>query len=311
MLATASLPLEQTYKSVLSGYLRDGDESHLNEAYEIGREALWAGYGLVGLINLHCTALVSCVQEGDHGNTVINTAAASGRLLMQATAPFTILQINQTESNAALRRLNGMFEESTNRIAHALHDDATQLLSVAYLELSQLRSEVPDTMQERIDRLTGYLDQTCEQLRHLSHELRPPMLEHLGLLPSLRNLVGSIQRRNGLDITLHAPDIERGLLRDVELPLYRAVQEGLTNIVRHAHANHAWVTLEISPDQVACSIRDDGMGISSETASNSNPDAGLGLLILRERIAILQGTVDIQSNPGSGTNLRVRIPLTV
>jgi len=311
MLAAASLPLEQTYKSVLSGYLRDGDESHLNEAYDIGREALWAGYGLVGLINIHCTALVSCVKENDIGNSVIDTAAASGRLLLQATAPFTLLQVNQTESNAALRRLNGLFEDSTNRIAHALHDDATQLLSVAYLELSQLRSEVPDTAHERIDRLTGYLDQTCEQLRHLSHELRPPMLEHLGLLPAVRNLIGSIHRRNGLDITLHAPEIERGLLQDAELPLYRAIQEGLTNIVRHAHAKHAWVTLEMSPDKVICSIRDDGVGISPETANNVNPDAGLGILILRERTAILQGTVDLESTPGSGTNLRVTIPLTV
>ena len=232
-------------------------------------------------------------------------------MLMQATAPFNVLQFNQSENNSALRRLNALFEESTNRFAHALHDDAGQMLSVAYLELSQLRKEVPEPVRERVDRLSSYLDQTREQLRHLSHELRPPMLEHLGLLPTLRNLIGGFQQRYSLNITLDAPDIERGTLSDVELTLYRTIHEALTNIVRHSRAKKAWIKLRVFPDRVVCSIRDNGIGFNPDAVYDDNPDTGLGLINVRERIAALQGNVDVESQPGLGSCVRVTIPLTV
>ncbi len=311
MLATVSPDLENTYRSALGEYLRDGDESHLNDAYEFGYQALESGYSLVELINFHCTALATCLREGHFSLSITETSAAAGRMLMQATAPFNVLQFNQSENNSALRRLNALFEESTNRFAHALHDDAGQMLSVAYLELSQLRNEVPESVRERVDRLSSYLDQTREQLRHLSHELRPPMLEHLGLLPALKNLVSGFQQSYGLDINLDAPNLERGMLRDMELPLYRAVHEALTNIVRHARAKKVWISLHLFPDRIVCSIKDNGVGFSPDAITNSDPDTGLGLINLRERIAAMQGDVDIKSQPGLGSCVRVTIPLTV
>lgn len=311
MLEAAPPPLEDNYRTALYGYLHDGDEAHLNKAYEFGYEALESGYSLVELINFHCTALASCLREGNSPLSVADATAAGGRMLMQATAPFNILQLNQTENNSALRRLNALFEESTNRFAHALHDDAGQMLSVAYLELSQLRNEVPASASERIDRLTTYLDQTREQLRHLSHELRPPMLEHLGLLPSLRNLVSGFQQHYDLKITLDVPELERGVLREVELPLYRTIHEALTNIVRHARARQVWITLKVFPDRVVCAIRDNGMGFEPDMTIGSGSDSGLGLINLRERIAALQGSLDIESSPGQGSCVRVTIPLTV
>ena len=311
MLATAHPSLEESYRSALEKYLGDGDESHLNEAYEFGHKALESGYSLVEMIDIHCKILASCLREEHPLLSVADTSAAAGRMLMQATAPFNVLHLNQSENNSALRRLNALFDESANRFAHALHDDAGQMLSVAYLELSQLRNEVPQSFRERVDRLSSYLDQTREQLRHLSHELRPPMLEHLGLVPTLRNLIGGFLDRYGLDISLDAPDIERGTLRDVELPLYRSVHEALSNTVRHSRAKKAWITLRVFPDSVECSVRDNGIGFNPEAVFDDNPDTGLGLLNLRERIAALQGTVDIESRPGFGSCVRVTIPLTV
>ena len=311
MLAPAPKPLGDSYRAALGRFLRDGDEAHLNEAYEFGYEALESGYSLVELINFHCTALAACLRKDNPDLSVADATVAGGRMLMQATAPFNILQLNQSENNSALRRLNALFEESTNRFAHALHDDAGQMLSVAYLELSQLRKEVPVSARERVDRLTAYLDQTREQLRHLSHELRPPMLEHLGLLPSLRNLVGGYKQRYGLKITLDVPDLKRSALREVELPIYRTTHEALTNIVRHAKAKQVWITLNIFPDRVVCAIRDNGMGFDPDMTSHTRTDSGLGLINLRERIAALQGALDIESSPGQGSCIRVTIPLTV
>jgi len=311
MLATVRPSLDESYRSALEKYLGDGHEAHLNEAYEFGHKALESGYSLVEMIDIHCKILAACLREEHPSRSIADTSAAAGRMLMQATAPFNVLQLNQSANNSALRRLNALFEESTNRFAHALHDDAGQMLSVAYLELAQLRKEIPESLHERIDRLSSYLDQTREQLRHLSHELRPPMLEHLGLLPSLRSLISGFLERYGLDITLDAPDIERGTLREVELPLYRTVHEALANTVRHSHAKKAWITLRVFSDRVECSIRDNGIGFNPEAVFDENPDTGLGLLNLSERIAALQGNVDIESKPGLGSCVRVTIPLTV
>lgn len=311
MYEAAALALEKTYRTALSDYLHDGDESHLNEAYEFGYETLESGHSLVELINFHCTALTACLREGDISLSATEAAAAAGRMLMQATAPFNILQMTLSENNSALRRLNAVFEESTNRFAHALHDDAGQMLSVAYLELSQLRDELPESSRERLDRLCGYLDQTREQLRHLSHELRPPMLEHMGLLPSIRNLVNGFRQKYGLDISLDVPDIKREVLGAVELPLYRTIHESLTNIVRHADAKQVWITLRAFPDRVDCSVLDNGIGFDTDLAISSGADRGLGLINLSERIAALQGTVEIDSRPGRGSCIRVSLPLTV
>lgn len=311
MLAPTNKPLEDSYKLALGKYLRDGDEAHLNEAYEFGYKALESGYSLVELIDFHFATLALCFREENSAHSVADATAAGGKMLMQAIAPFSILQLNQSENNSALRRLNAIFEESTNRFAHALHDDAGQLLSVAYLELSQLRNELPESTRKRLDRLATYLDQTREQLRHLSHELRPPMLEHLGLLPTLRNLVIGYQKRYGINITLNASELERGVLREVELPLYRTIHEALSNVIRHAHAKEVLITLNVFPEHVVCTVRDNGIGFNPDLTHHNRTDSGLGLINLRERIAALQGALDIESTPGQGTCIRVTIPLTV
>jgi len=307
--SSAAVPLEQSYKSILGDYLRDGDEAHLNAAYEIGREALRSGYGLVGLVNVHYAALVSSLREEPFSASMAEMASAAGRVLLETAAPFSVLHVDSAESNAALRRLNALFEEAANRIAHSLHDDATQMLGVVYLELALLRSEAPDSMRARVDRITRYLDQTCEQLRHLSHELRPPMLERLGLVPALRYLIAGFRHRHKLTVELDAPDLEERLPLEVELMLYRAVQEGLRNAVRHAYANNSWVKLRAGSSRVTCAIRDDGKGFDTSTAAiEADGKGGLGLVGMRERASVLGGTITIQSSPGQGTELRISIP---
>lgn len=311
MLAITTPDLATQYREALRDYLRDGGESHLNKAYDLGHEAIGSGYGLVEMIDLHCTAVAACLEEGVSPLSPAETSAAAGYMLMQATAPFNIMQISHSENNLALRRLNALFDESTNRFAHALHDDACQMLSLAYLELSQLREEVPEPTRERVDLLGSYLDHIREQLRHLSHELRPPMLEHLGLLPCIRNLAIGFARTYGLDISVDIPDAKRDVFRSVELPLYRAIHEALTNIARHAHAERAWIALERFPDRVECSVRDDGVGFDPDTHAGADSGEGLGIINLRERIGSLQGTVNIESRPGKGTCVCLSLPLTV
>lgn len=307
MVQTISPLLEERYKSAFDDYLRGGNESHLSEAYEIGHQAVEAGCSLVDLINIHCDALAARLANARTGDSMGVLAAAAGRMLLQATAAFTVLQVSQSENAAALRNLNALYEESANRFAHALHDDAAQMLSVAYLELSQLRSEVPASALDRVERLSGYLDQTCDQLRDLSHELRPPMLEHFGLAPALRQLARGLEQRYGISIILELADIPRENIRNAELTLYRAIHEALTNVVRHAHAQQAWVRLEFLNDIAECSIRDDGKGFDPDHYNNA--ESGIGLMNLRERITLCRGHLLIESTPGGGTCVRINLPL--
>lgn len=309
MLQAVSLSLEERYKSAFENYLRGGDESQLSEAYDIGHQALESDYSLVNLINVHCDALSNWLGRSQTAQPMTALATASGRMLMQATAPYTVLQKSESETASALRKLNALYDASTHRFAHALHDDAAQMLSVAYLELSQLREEVPDSARERIERLSTYLDQTREQLRHLSHELRPPVLEHFGLATAVRHLAGGFEQRYGLAIDLKLAELDRELIRAIELSLYRAVHEGLTNVIRHAQATQAWVRIDVVDQVVLCTVRDNGKGFEPQLCASTNPDAGLGLISLRERISACLGKLEVESIPGQGTCLRITLPL--
>lgn len=302
-------PLEDAYKSILRDYLRDGDETRLSAAHEIGRRALHAGYGLIGLMSVHYTALVACLREDSNTARIAQKASAAGRVLLESAAPFSVPRDEAASDGESLRRMNASFEEAADRLAHALHDEASQLLSVVYLELSLLRDEVPASAYQRIDRIKDFLDQTYEQLRHLSHELRPPLLEQHGLIFALEYLVAGFERRSDIPITLHAPERLQRLPRPVELAFYRSVQEALTNVSRHARASRAEVTLAVSDGEIVCTVEDDGVGFNADSASSSSREGGLGLAGIRARVEALRGSFAIAAASGRGTRLHIGVPL--
>src|SRR5690606_38506679 len=159
----------------------------------------------------------------------------AGRFLIECLSPFEVLQLGNKEANAALRRLNQILEEEAKRIAHVLHDEAAQMLATVYLELSDLMREAPDTVGEHVKRITSHLDTVREQLRRLSHELRPPILDQLGLLPALQFLGDGYRKRTALDVTVSG-SVSGRFHPEIETAIYRAVQESLNNVVRHANA---------------------------------------------------------------------------
>ncbi len=301
--------LEELYESALQDYLHNEDESQLSVAYEVGREAMRTGHSLVDLVDMHYQAWLQFLRgRKDVPPTLVDTAQASRKFFLQSASSFHVLQMGSRESIAAMRRLNELFEKEANRIAHDLHDDATQLLAVVYLELSMLRAEGSESIQTRVDRITQYLDETCEQLRRISHELRPPMLAQRGLFPALEYMVSGFRQRNGLLVTLETPKTALRLPADIESTLYRVVQEALRNTVRHAKATHAEVSIHVSGRNVTCLIRDDGIGFDPGK-SDPPDDQGLGLIGIRERVGALQGSLSIHAAPAHGTELHIAIPL--
>lgn len=298
--------LARQYRQVLKQYLAEGGEAPLHQAYELGRQALASSIGLLGLVNIHYSASCSLLKENQ--GDAVSCLRATGHFLLESLSPFEMMQLGNQESNAALRRLNEILEEEARRIAHTLHDEAAQLLATAYLELAEIQRESPPApVAARVDRLKSHLDQMREQLRQLSHELRSPVLDQLGLLPALQFLAEGFQKRTGLKVTIHDSSAhEERFNRQIETALYRAVQEALNNVARHAHATHVEIRLWTEGRAVCCGICDDGIGFTLPAAGTAA--RGLGLLGIQERIGSLYGSFNVNSVPGAGAELLISIP---
>jgi signal transduction histidine kinase len=209
---------------------------------------------------------------------------------------------------ATLRRMNDVREAEARRIAHALHDEAGQLLAAVHIALMEWWQELPPDSMDRMRRITGLLDNIELRLRDLSHELRPTILDDLGIGPALEFLAEQVTKRTGIRVTVEGSSGGR-LSSAIETTLYRVAQESLTNVVRHARAMCVKIRLEHDRRTVRCAITDDGVGFDVPAVLSRKGEHGLGLLAMRERLASLQGTVKIESAPGRGTRLLVAIPM--
>ena len=296
--------LEQEYVHALERHLAGSAEETLHAAYEIGRKALDEGLGILDMAVIVHGALRSV--SGSVPRDLSRPLWGLESFVLESFAPFEMAHRGASEVGAALRRQNEILEAEIARIAHELHDSAGQLLACAYMSLARLESEVPQA-GERISEVRAHLDQVEGQVRRLSHELRPLILDDLGLVPAVRALGEGVFLRTGIRVSV------RGSVGDLpaahEVALYRVVQEALANAVRHAEPSLVWVELRVEAGSVHCVVRDDGVGMPRRNASDVTPTRGLGLTGIRERVAPFGGTMEIASNPDHGTQIRVSIPL--
>jgi PAS domain S-box-containing protein len=207
----------------------------------------------------------------------------------------------------ALRRLNAQLEHEAARIAGVLHDEAGQLLTAAHIALAEVARDVTDPVRVRVHEVRRHLDRVEEQLRRLSHELRPQILDDLGLTEALRFLTDGVARRTGIQVRLDV-SVDRRSPPLVETAIYRLVQEAMTNMTKHARASSVTIALRHEPHGLVCSIADDGVGFDVAEVVARRGEPGLGLAGIRDRIEAVDGTFDITSSPGSGTVLSVTIP---
>jgi two-component system sensor histidine kinase UhpB len=208
----------------------------------------------------------------------------------------------------ALRRLNQTLEDEAKRIAHALHDEAGQLLASVYIALEGITRDLPSSAGQRLKEVKALLDQIEVQLRRLSHELRPTILDDLGLVPAIEFLSEGVSKRTKLQVTVAGSTLGR-LAAPVETTLYRIVQEAMNNVTRHAKARCATVRLEQNGRFIRCLVCDDGIGFDVPAVLSRKGHAGLGLIGIRERLNAVGGNCRIISAPGQGTTLQVEIPL--
>jgi two-component system sensor histidine kinase UhpB len=201
-------------------------------------------------------------------------------------------------------------ETERARIARDMHDDFNQQLAALSISISTLRQRLPVEAAELDHALRILQERTValtEQVRHFSHDLHPGLLNHIGLVPALRTHCIQVAEQQRLDLTFRADDDLGAIPRDVAICLYRIVQEGLRNIVSHAHTPNASVTVARSSDGLELTIADRGRGFEPVTMVSPN---GLGLLSIQERARLVGGTLTVTSAHGRGTKLHVHIPIT-
>jgi PAS domain S-box-containing protein len=216
-----------------------------------------------------------------------------------------ITQRKRTEE--ALRRLNTQLEREAERIAHALHDEAGQFLTSAHITLADVARDIPDAAQSRLREVREHLVVIEEQLRRLSHELRPRILDDLGLAAALEFLADGVMKRTGIVVTTEVA-LEKRLPQVVETTLYRLTQEALTNAAKHARPSKIHVLVNRDAGTIQCVIRDDGVGFDAAEAFGRHGDPSLGLVGTRDRVEALGGTLGITSIRGNGTKLLCQIP---
>src|SRR6267143_1923530 len=299
---------EDEYRSSLREYSAGGGEAALGRAYELGRRALAEQKSLVEMASLHHLAVLGMVREAESEKHREELLRSSGEFLAECLSPYEMAHRGFQDAVNALRQLNETLEEEIKRIAYAVHDEAGQLLVAVHLALAEVAPELPERQQARVARTKELLNQVEKHLRRYSHELRPTILDDLGWIPAIRFLAEGVSKRADLPIFIEAADSGR-LPNTIETTLYRIVQEALTNAVKHAQARNVWIRAWREDLAVRCSIRDDGGGFDPAQAHAALGRKGLGLIAMQERVTAIGGTLRIESRPGNGTELSIRIPL--
>jgi PAS domain S-box-containing protein len=219
------------------------------------------------------------------------------------------LKRQQQELRELSARVLEAREEEKTRIARELHDELGQLLTALKMDLSWLRERLPaGEAAEKAGEMGQMLDHTVTATRRISADLRPLMLDDLGLAEAAGWLVEDFAKRSGIQVEARiAEDIPlENLSKSASTAIYRAVQESLTNVARHSGAKQAWVLIEVDEDALYVEVEDDGRGIAPQDLSKSR---SLGLKGMRERVAFLGGAMEVGRAPRGGTRLRLRMPL--
>ncbi|HEY8388603.1 MAG TPA: sensor histidine kinase, partial [Parasegetibacter sp.] len=207
-------------------------------------------------------------------------------------------------------RLQHIREQERIHIAREMHDELGQMLTGFKMDVSWLHRRIADSTEEgvneRLESLKKLVDEAVHFVRRLAAELRPSVLDDLGLVAALEWHSLEFQKRFNINVSFKADQENLQVPSEVGIGLFRIYQESLTNVARHASAQNVTATLESAPGQVCLSIMDDGKGFDMNSTGNRKT---LGLLGMRERAHMIGGQLDIISSPGKGTAVIITVPL--
>jgi signal transduction histidine kinase len=204
-------------------------------------------------------------------------------------------------------------EIERGRVALELHDNITQLLCAILVRCQTLAEKLPSragTSKKEAMKLREMLGQTAGEVERISRNLRPSVLNELGLVAVLRDTGTEFAERTGVSLKLACVQLTARLPADTELTFYRILQEALKNVEKHARARHVAVSLVQRDGFVQLAVNDDGIGFSPDPRPAGRKEmGGLGLLGMQERVKYVGGALSLKSAPGKGTTILVRIPV--
>ena len=208
------------------------------------------------------------------------------------------------ERRAGARAALTAQERERLRIGRALHDEAGQTLTAIALEVERAANEGPPAQRERMAALAAQLHASLDEIRRISRDLRPEALDDLGLINALIALTSRADRQSGVRIERRLSAQLPPLPTELELVIYRVAQEALTNVLRHAQASRCLIVLERNDGEVELRVSDDGVGMPTSRVNAQT----IGIEGMRERALLGNGTLEIESRPGRGTQVTLRLP---
>ncbi|MGH7636065.1 MAG: sensor histidine kinase [Gemmatimonadaceae bacterium] len=200
-------------------------------------------------------------------------------------------------------RMVRQHEDERRRVSLELHDQTAQVWAAVKMQLGLVREAAPEALEPRLDHVLRLVDQGIHSIRSVTNNLRPPLLDDLGLLPALRALVQNFANESGLEIAFEAPIDPPSVDAETGLALFRALQEALSNVVRHSGATAARVRVGSDDGQLTMVVHDNGRGFPADTTAA----ATLGLAGMRERITAVKGSVTLASSAGASVTVRVPV----
>jgi signal transduction histidine kinase len=228
------------------------------------------------------------------------------------------LQINASRQRGEilLEKVISSQEDERKRIARELHDDTLQELSAALMKIDMCKLNPHDITLTKVDNIRGIIGQALDGVVGIIQNLRPTLLDDLGLVPAIKSLLDLHLGEKGINYFLNTSGVADLRFRpETEITLFRIIQEAVANTARHANAENFFILLKIDNSTVYVDMEDDGEGFdlnSLYTGGNRDPKdmRGFGLLGIRERVTLIGGKIEVCSMPGMGTRIDIRIPLT-
>jgi signal transduction histidine kinase len=250
----------------------------------------------------------------DFDLSLVQTIADRVAVAIENARLYEEVQRKEQLRGQLLEKLIVAQEDERRRIARELHDETGQSLTALAISLASAQERLPakaNGAAEAIEQSKQLADKLLAEIRRLISDLRPTVLDDLGLVPALRRYASTHAPLVQIDIQFHVEGKRRRLSAQAETALYRMVQEAITNVVKHASAKGVVITLAFEERRVVVTVADDGCGFDvAQTLSASGPKRGMGLLGMRERVSILGGTLSVESQQsGAGTTLTISLPL--
>jgi len=227
----------------------------------------------------------------------------------------------EVKAEKQIRQLTGSLiegiEEERRALANDIHDEFGQSLTLLQFDVESLRNSLPQGSHKAVkisDKVIEQIQILAEKMRNTTSRLRPDLLDHLGLVPTLQWYIEDIQsRKTEMQISFESIGLKKRLPSSVELVIYRVFQEGLNNITKHSGATNVNIQLTYNHPDIIFMIRDNGCGFESDKEGfpTNNQGKSIGLLSMRERVSSLNGEMSIRSTSGKGTILRIKIPMCI